>query len=618
MQEWAPRLKVYPIRVKRRGSRAFTVWENHAVPWLFDPQNPLGFPRFFADVSGGFISLVADVHDTVVVEDDTFIDTITKGGRPAAITACLALARERLGLSTTNHDGVVFVVMNGAVDAGAQEVSIGSIQNAAILDEQHSWTFLAHEVAHAIGYKHSFRAAWASTTFPDGEYGSAHCLMSAEAFGGHHPSFPLTPDPRSGIPLTSVFWLRAGPAPSPVVTWATAPGFVRPDEARFVAPDMPHPFVQVLPADTAIEQVTIVRPSLRGVSVVAIPDHTGTDYLTVEYRPAAGWDARVGAMSGAAARPGVLIQRVRDIPAMPQFGDGYVNPKLRRAAEEHLIGEDAAVREWSDGHLGVRVLSSDGETAQVLIGRQLQAGSVRVVEEKTSRTEISRTPSGEIAIYFGGASCDRRTIELERVVARTTVSLAADAFALKEPHISFFVGPHEVVEGGTRQLVLDVELRVPVGGGITPTGFTFRTWVALTCVADGGSLTITSPGAPGSFTVPVTIASTNAQGDPISIQRQYVIVDTTLEIPSGAVTEQRMCTNALRELGEDEIAPLILRPGDDLVAGGPDWDQLSLGDRVRQFDRLNPVQRPITLDRIRDMPVPAKGSISRIRRPPSG
>lgn len=608
---------VYPIRVKRRGVQAVTSWSDHAVRWLFDPQNPFGLPRFFSDVSAGFVRLYVDVHDVVRVEDTLFVDTVTRASRSVAIEACLVLAREHLGLTITDHDGVAFVVLDGAVDAGAQSLFVGSIRNAAILDEQRTWSFIAHEVAHAMGYQHSFRASSATATYPDGEYGSAHCLMSAESWGGHAPVIPLTPDPLSGIPPTSPLWRFGGPAPSPVATWATAPGFIRPDEPRFVAPDHPHPFVKVLPADTTLETVTLVRPSLPGVSVLAIPDHTGTDYLTVEYRPTSGWDQNVGAGGSQPARPGVLIQRVRDIPAMPQYGDGYKNPKLRRAAEEHLISEDSAAREWSDGHIGVRVLSSDGDSAEVLIGRQLQPGAVQVVSETTDRTEISRTPSGEIAVYFGGASCDRRTIELERVLSRTTVSITADAFALTEPQISFFVGPHQILEAGPHQLILDVEVRIPVGGGLTPTGYNFRTWVALTCAANDGSLTITSPGAPGSFTIPVTIASKDAQGNPVSLQRQYVIVDTTLELPSGAVAEQRACTVVLRELGEDEVGPLILLPGDDLVVGGPDWEKLSLGERLRQFHRLNPVRRPISLQDMRDTPVPSRKAISWIKRRPS-
>jgi hypothetical protein len=596
MHEWVSRLQVFPIVIVRPSRKAAaTRYAMRAPSWLFDPQNVVGFPRYFADVSDGFIRLDVDVKRVVLVEDDQFESHVVSA-RGEAIAACLELARARLGLDTAGFDGVVFMILNAAVDAGAKELDEGRMRNAAILDELHTHSFMAHEIAHVIGFEHSFRVEAASPTYPDGEYGSSYCLTSAEGWGNASPAFALAYDVSSGIPASAEFWKRGGPGLSQAAIWVHAPGFVRPSAPDFVAPARPHPFVEVIPPGTELWRGYLRAPSGDGLRLVAVPDMSIDGYITVEYRAPRGWDTAVGAEPGGPSQPGILIQEVRDVAAMPQHGDGYSRPKTRRVVESAVLGSQGPVKEWSNGRVGVRLRWNDDDGAHVLIGTSVRPRSLSVAQHST-RMEVARTRTDQVGTYFGGARCDRRTAVLDRVEYATAITLEVSPTGFAEPKMIYFLNGERIEEGYERDVLLETDVRIPIRLDIGEGSRAQILPVRLRCAAEGGSFTIRSAGAPGSFAITVTVFATDSEGQALTVKRSVVVVDQTLEFPPGIESEQRACSVALRELGENELPPVTLKPGEENFAGSPDWERMSLPERAAVLARLDP-RRPLSISEL--------------------
>jgi hypothetical protein len=596
MDRWVPRVQVFPIVLAPAGVQpANTIFSVQSVGWLFDPTNPVGFPRYFADASAGFIDIDADIRPAITVTDLDDIATITGGDRHAAVAVCVRHAAAATQLNTAGFDGLVLHVFGGQVNAGAVEFSSGRMRNGAILDAHGSHSFMAHEIAHAIGMNHSYRPAAASPAYPDGEYGAGFCITSAQNWGGTHPTFRLTHDPASGIDRGATFWGEAGPGLSPATTWLYAPGFVRPGDQAFISPASPHPFVRVLPPDVSHWEGAIVCPAIAGVSLVAVPTPRNDGYLTFEYRPALDWDRGAGGR-----RASLVIHRIHDIAAMPQYGGGYRVRKVGRVVEEHILRDGRGASEWTDGEIGVRWSVHDDERAHVRIGSSIRARGLeaRVTDE---RLERGRTPSGVPGVYFGGAGCDERTAILDAVDYRCSATMTVRTLGMHEPSITFTVGSAELSDGMIRDVRLVLDVTPPAHPGVTPS--VEPAPVSLHCQVEGDSITITTEDAVGAFAVPVAVSVTESRGGPLSLVRDVVFETQALRYPSGVDDELAACARTITRLGEHEIPPVVLAPGGAVMTGITDWAGLSPLERAKALGDLGASPRISLPDLIQERTV---------------
>jgi hypothetical protein len=313
------------------------------------------------------------------------------------------------------------------------------------------------------------------------------------------------------------------------------------------------------------------------VTLAAIPDASGTDFLTVEYRPSTGWDTGFG---GPDAEPCVVIQRITDIPALPHLGGGYVNVKPARVMLERLITRAETDRDWTDGDLTVRVDRMDPDRAVVVIGRGVSTGpAVRLAARRDERVETSRRPSELRDSYLGGRDCQLRTVVLEEIAYRCSARLEFDTVGLDTPVLSFRIGGRAVAPGVTASLRVRAE-RSERELSVAP-------WVALEVVPTSSGLTITSPGGIGTYSISVEVVATGRSGGTAELSIGVGFSDLEIARPAGAREDAESCAESMRELGEHRIPRRILQPGED-VTGYTRWNRLTLQEKAAALGLINP------------------------------
>lgn len=600
MPEVQRRLAVCRLGAHRTGTAYTGVWGPHTLRWLFDPANPVSLASFWSQVSGGAVSLSATVLDVGVLADDALVTDLVNADRRVGIRACAGRFADR-DIDLAGYDGVVFCVQGSPANAGAGGIVAGrKVVPAALFDELGSHSFMSHEVGHVLGLQHPFRTFYLGSRH--GEYGDPTCIMSAESYGGEPVVFGLTPDPASGIPAAARFWTSAGPGVSLASLWRYTSGFrLLPGVEVLIWPSYAQRVTE-LETETL---VTLNRPGLGGTTVAVVHDEELRTYHFVEYRPAAGWDRALGSSGRASSQPGVVIHTLRTF-GTTRDGAGWPKPDhvlyLRTLREEDLDSD------WDNGRFAVRLGSITPDRATVRIGRDLVGSrSLRVLRRETTMLPDSRRPSGLFAAVMSGPRCELRQVELDAVSrgARITIEVATAGYS--EATVEFVVGnradrPFRVSsdEGaGAATETLDAACLVEVPTGAdTSQARTMN--VRLTCALAGRTLTLEVPPGLGTVHLPVRVTADErfTPRAPRTHTLDFTVPTFGFELPPGAARDRDTCLAALRDLGEDEVAPKELRPG-DLWMRIPieHWDRLDLVQKaavlaeIRHLERLPPAER---------------------------
>lgn len=604
MAEVTRKLAVCRIGLRRAASGFTGVWTPQTLTWLFDPGNPVGLAAYWHQVTGGVVTITTDLLDLGVVTSDLLVANVRDADRGVGLNACVAVATAR-DIDLDGYDGVVFCVQGEPANAGAGGIVAGGQRlRAALLDELGSHSFMAHEVGHVLGLDHPFRSLY--TGSQNGEYGDPVCIMSAESYGGEPVVFPLVWDAASGIPPESRFWQSAGPGVSMATLWRFTTGFGSlPGHGPLLWPT----YVHRVSAQEAREQVTINRPGLGGTTLVVIHDETSNRFLTVEYRPARDWDRALGSGRRDLSDPGVVIHSVGT--AGTRF-DGTSWPKLDRIWYERTLRETDLDLDWDNGQIGVRLLGLDQDRATVQIGREL-AGTraIRVRRREVTLQPATETPTGQFTHVMTGSSCDLAEVELVASSRAARITIDASVIGYDNPVLTYVVGNRA-----------DQPLRVgaadqsgdPVTAQFTATCLVVvptaedqarsQTMnVPLSCTLTGHLLTIDVPSGLGEVQLPVSIQADerNRNLHPGAFRSELLefrVLTFWIGLSREAAEGKKACLAALRDLGEDEVAPIELRPGDIWRSRLLErWGTLDLSQRAQvladliRVEKVPPIRR---------------------------
>lgn len=168
-----------------------------------------------------------------------------------------------------------------------------------VLDFAATFDYMAHEIAHAVGWEHS----WSDTGT---EYGDPYCITSAQRYNGHNPTHTrerpvLTQIPTDG--LSPNFWSGGfGPMPAAATLFRQLPEFA----------------ASTMVTRVAVGQRTRIRAlseARHGEAVLAVAEVGGEDWMA-EFRVASNWDRGIEGDGGPG--PGVVIHRIQRSPATPR------------------------------------------------------------------------------------------------------------------------------------------------------------------------------------------------------------------------------------------------------------------------------------------------------------
>lgn len=290
--------------------------------------------EYWRQMTYGHVDLIPTYYEVDVTLD------ATDGDRSVSVAKAYAAALLAAGDRVMDHEGFLiiihpatFVVPNPkagepnepatlptAVNGGAASAPNGV--TAAISGSDGSHSFLAHELGHVLGLRHSYgllNNGIHSGEPVDGklaashEYGDPADIMSAESFGNRrvdvvNPTAVLSSPHFAGTPIEG--WLGTGPSSS------LGPG-LSPALLHQVHPEW-LPSGEVRTFDTTPFEAT-VEPSHgahRGARLVVLTEAEtveGRGRIYLEWRPAVGWDAGLASVEdGQEDRAGLIVHELAD------------------------------------------------------------------------------------------------------------------------------------------------------------------------------------------------------------------------------------------------------------------------------------------------------------------
>ncbi|MEM9204399.1 MAG: hypothetical protein AAGC53_22380 [Actinomycetota bacterium] len=286
-------------------------------------------------------------------------------GRNGQITRGIETAR-KAGIDIDNFDQFVVLVNDGPNSGAAAAGVLGH-------PGRQSQEFLAHELLHGMNLSHSFSddpttkvASWEK----DGEYDDPYDIMSAlrsSGFGG-------------------VDWAQRGPNLNAfgrsMLGWLDDASIIDVETERLIAGDPTSYTIHGIEATSGPRVLRVREP--------------GGQMLSIEHRPAVGWDRGV--------RPSPLIHEVRSAKYFGSEVDrrswsrGWTGLTTYRAAGDTFM---TLVKE-SDGSMSIRRLQPEGGFGEEVDRQTIESGWTTVesfVTAQTSYVFLLQETTGKVRIH---------------------------------------------------------------------------------------------------------------------------------------------------------------------------------------------------------------------------
>lgn len=562
-----------------------------ATRWMFGSA-PTSIASCLRDASSGLID-VSDVEffGMYVINDPAVIARIASTAgveRAVGVKTAIEIARGSGAGDLRRFDGLIFMCLGGRVDAGATSAWIeDELIPVALLDEAGEHSFIAHEVSHVVGFKHSYRSTWINPEgYLHGEYGDPVDLMSAKTFGNEATPFGLSPDASADIVAGAPFWGMGGPGFSPAILWRYLPGFsALPTWASEIAAEGP-----------AVD-LTLRRPGLQGAGpmLAVMRDPQSGGWWTAEYRPAISWDQGLAwDPASPAAAPGIVIHRVRTLghsgePSYPRPNQvDYIG-----TLPVPTLGDD----DWDNGQFAVRVLNATKDSARVLVGRSLPSiRSVRVGIDAVPEAQKNTQSGVSEFVPLTGAECTGAEFELDRRSSKVAVRAEVDTAGFAVPAFSFEINSRTVrasQPGGAEPDTGIIQFPALVW---EPTGLYAaaprRIMIAATWIATGDRLVINLPRGHGRYTVSIRakVAETGT-GARWESAASIEVITESLELPAAAVEEMERCLQRLLQEEARDMLPPRVWPRPPEPIDGPDWSWRERGAVILSLRQLRVLEQ---------------------------
>jgi hypothetical protein len=578
-----------------QGPNTTSPFGDFAKNWMFG-DSPAAFPRYFHDVTAGIVDISgAEVFGVAVVQDQWLRDQIlVRRDRNKALDGAAKVARSIGVRNLRRFDGLIFIIMGAAVDAGGGGViEDGESIPAALLDDRGSHSFMAHEIAHVLGFHHSFQVTWQNPFgLRYGEYGDPTDIMSAETFGQNSAAFPLPFELGAAVQAGAAFWNSAGPGMSPATLWRYLPGF----------PQKPE-WVHMLPAGSAPTQITLKPAGRSGTTLAVMPRAVG-GWWAVEFRTAKGWDRGMTYRHfNPSSSPGVVIHEIFDI------GSGYVDPAYplsqRINYRTTIPVPTSGDNDWVDTGIGVRILQASTDQAIVLMGASIPDHRAVSLATSSTETETARTWAGLVWGRLAGPRCEGALLTLERVGFGVVVVCKITSMGFFDTRYSFAIdgqlltspraATSEPIEG-IRNFSVEAMVPVDMDNASPQPRVVPVHWKQF-----GNTLTVTLPAGLGRYPLKVTgIAQDNtsykSQGDVV-----VEIVSETVEYSADSVAQIAECMRYLTSQIDLEHLPPRQLPTMPGPGEEPDWRDLRGIEFAKVIAQLNHPEKsnPFLVDQIR-------------------
>lgn len=562
-----------------QGPNTVSSFGDFAMKWMFG-NGPSGFPRYIHDVTAGMIDISgAELFGTAVVQDQAIHSQITNTtNRGAALAAAAKVARGMAG-DLRRFDGLVFIVLGQAVDAGASElIEEGERINAAIFDDRGSHTFMCHEIAHVVGFEHSYQLSWYNSKYMYGEYGDPSDIMSAESFGGNAGVFILPFDPSADITSNAKFWQLAGPGMSPATLWRYLPGF----------PTVPE-WVHALPANAPPTAVRLKPAGRFGTTLAIMPREAG-GWWAVEYRPAIDWDRGLKYNPfNTTNAPGIVVHEILDV------GHGYEHPSFPRykrvCYRKTIPYPTSGDNDWNDTGIGVRIINATLNEAEVLIGATLP--NVRSIQSTSEvhESEVVRWSAGRVFVQLAGPRCEGAFLDVERILKKQELVLNISGTGFYDSRYSFSIDGHVLTSPRPASSVaisdilpLLVKTWIPVD---KDTAIQKNRLVPLQWTQTGNSLTVVIPAGVGRFSLNIIGAIEDNTGHKLLANNAFDVETEVIEFSNSAIAAIEACLRHLiTQLDVQHILPRRV-PKPPGSGEEPDWANLSGRELVLYLAHLH-------------------------------
>jgi len=303
-----------------------------------------------------------------------------------------------------------------------------------------------------------------------------------------------------------------------------------------------------------------------------------------EYRPSAQWDRGLpSASAGANAKAGVVIHQIRNTIGTATDGAGY--PKTNQVCLAGIIPvPSTGDLDWSDGAFAVRVVASDTEWVDLLVGATLpNVQSVSVTAVGTD-TFVSQAPAEAIEVARTKSDCGVHAYTATTI--NTQVDIAAEAvssgfanprfrYELNGVALNAWTGP-ATPSAGSANITAAVRVPTSLAGAATASRTINVTWkasankIAITVPPGDGSFELSLVGFAADNPVPAVVGTASA---PVLIS----VVTASIQLPPEAIADQGLCIARIA----DEMRQVPRWPGD---GGHPDWRVPNPGEHWSRDD----------------------------------
>lgn len=444
------------------------IWNDNQFNNIFTPQQyVLGVTKYWQDCTFGFLNLQGSkVFEDIYIHDLNFLNSSGSQNDRTEIIQKAVQKVELLGKLLDVYNGVVVVLplsLTGSADAGATITSIkfksGKIVSGALLHDNLSQSFIAHEVGHVLNFEHSYGRSSDSWSPSFASYYDHYCIMSAMTFGNKLSTFNLTADSNANTETGMAYNVDLGPAPSTAMVYSHLPDFQQSNKVVKLNSNFRQTPVslRLYSSHLGLNQSPIL---------VTAPIEQGTNpfekLMLIEYRASGNWD-RNFIKDGDADFPSQVVSAlvVHSIRSGIEYAAGWYNKDLV-CLEGYLpipLSGDTDISFSGARNLGILVnsVAPDLSYIDITIGREswISNRQLNALIPESQIKEVDRFIEEGIAEgVVIPPNCGKGNFKYQLFTQKNIITLSAQSHGYLKPVYSWMLNGVQVpaVAKGTLQV----------------------------------------------------------------------------------------------------------------------------------------------------------------------